>query len=216
MAAFSTIILVALSDRLQFSGKNVSYEDLYKNKFGLSDGSIRVTIQRLFDRGFVQKIIKNGRTYLRLTSAGEKELTTLFDPKERERWDGKWRVALIDKEKNFEKSGFGMLQKGVYISPFPVKDMSSVIVLETKQLGFLGYREAAEEAWGLSKLKNRFEAWFSHANSFRGGMREFASLIFQYEDIVSRVPRLPCELFPQDWPEERARKKCIKLIEKYF
>ena len=99
MAAFSTIILVALSDRLQFSGKNVSYEDLYKNKFGLSDGSIRVTIQRLFDRGFVQKIIKNGRTYLRLTSAGENELTTLFDPKERERWDGKWRVALIDKEK---------------------------------------------------------------------------------------------------------------------
>lgn len=216
MASFSTIILLALSDGLTFSGKHIAYDNLYKSKFGLSDGSIRVTVRRLYDRGFLQKLIKNGRSYFPLTSAGIGHLQDLFSPQAKEKWDGKWRIILAGKEVDFGKNTVGMLQRGVYISPFPVEDTISLLFFETKQVGLLSHSEVVEKIWKISKLESQFDAWMRQANSFQGSRRALANLIFQYESVIEEVPKLPQQLFPPNWPEDKARKVCIKLIEKHL
>lgn len=221
MASFSTIFLLVLSDGFTFSGKDISYEEVYKMKFGLSNGSIRVIVNRLFDRGFIQKIIKDGKAYFRLTSAGVSHINVLFFPGNGEKWDGKWRVVL---DSSYGNNSFGMLQKRVYVSPFPFKGKPppQQLFFETRQLGTFSHKQVVEEVWKLSRLIDRFEAWIVQAKSFRSSLAsgwsryEVVRTIFQYEDLMEDMPTLPRELLPSDWPEKRAQKVFIRLIQKYL
>ncbi len=88
-------------------------------------------VWRNLKTGYIEKIIKNGSPYLRITSSGRRKIKRdfLLLVIQKKKWDGKWRLAVFDiKEKSrtlrnrFRKKlkelGFGMLQESVFISPY--------------------------------------------------------------------------------------------------
>lgn len=97
----------------------------------VSKKSARNAIQRLKDKGCLERIEKNGRILYRITEIGRSRIEKyLFD---QETWDGKWRIVMFDipeeqkKLRNalrsiLKRCRFKQFQRSVWISPFDVLD----------------------------------------------------------------------------------------------
>jgi len=131
-----------------FEISNITAREIYgwvPGRFRRSNFSRMVW--RRIKTGEIEKQIKNGEIYLRLTSAGENKIVRDFPMLnfQNKKWDGKWRVVIFDiKEMNrylrdrlrdkLKELSFGMLQKSVWITPHDIgKDMREF--LEEKKLG---------------------------------------------------------------------------------
>lgn len=94
---------------------------------------IKQELQRMKDRGWIEEAEKQGKKFFKLTKKGK--LNALYKRLDtvkvnlRERWNGKWVMALFDipesgrKERDMirralTRAGFYCLQKSVYIYPF--------------------------------------------------------------------------------------------------
>jgi len=96
-----------------------------------SSKSLKNAAYRLKKNGCLEKIEKKGKVFYKITEKGRSKIMRgLFD---KETWDGKWRVVIFDvpeERKNLRNvlrktlrlSGFKLLQKSVWISPFDVLD----------------------------------------------------------------------------------------------
>lgn len=87
-------------------------------------------IWRTLKTGYIEKIVKDEKVYLRLTAEGKEKVVRdfpLFKFQER-KWDKKWRFVLFDiaelerktrdaLRSKLKELGFGMFQQSVYISP---------------------------------------------------------------------------------------------------
>lgn len=130
-------------------------------------------VKRAFMRMRKQKLItvKNGRYVL--TAQGEYTLARegflqLIQPKPR-RWDGKWRVLAFDlpnsrtRERNtlrdiLHANGFALLQKSMWVYPYPCDDFVAMIKTKLKIRPFVLYmivdsienQERLEYAFGVS------------------------------------------------------------------
>lgn len=147
--------------------------------------------------GYIEKIVKDGEVYLRLTGEGRERIVRDFPLLEfqKKRWDKKWRIVLFDiAELNRKKRdmlraklkelGFGMLQQSVYISPNNfTKDLVEFLTAE-KLAGFVyvfeifhtqmaigNAKELAQKVWNLDSLNEQYLELIeeiSHLNSTYG------------------------------------------------
>lgn len=129
MAVMAPNALQALD---MFTGRKKKYRAYY----------IKNTIYRLKDRGIVEFKKRGGKTFLRLTEKGQRELLkyqlrekVIEKPK---RWDKKWRVVIFDiKEqlRNLRKGlrqelinlGFIRLQNSVWVYPYECEEVVAMI-----------------------------------------------------------------------------------------
>jgi len=114
-----------------FSYTASRYPDLIKCK----KETLYSTVSRLLSVGEIDRIIKNGKVYLRLTSKGFNKLKQdipLFKFF-KQKWDGYWRMVIFDIPENRKtlraslrrkliSLGLGQWQKSVYITPFPLEE----------------------------------------------------------------------------------------------
>ncbi len=105
---------------------------------------VKKTINKLKDRGFIEFKKNGGKTFVRLTEKGERELlkyrlreAVIEKPK---KWDKKWRVIMFDikeKRKNTREElrkelvnlGFKRLQDSVWIYPYECEEV--IIMLKS-------------------------------------------------------------------------------------
>lgn len=180
--SFKKDLLLLLARGLDFWNSTLSYEAqryfLYFGRWRKS--TIYSQVSKLLKVGDIEKIIKNGKPYLRLTSQGNEKLQqdipflALSDKK----WRKKWCLVVFDiPEKrvvlrNFLRRklvslGFGKWQRSVYISPYDLtqevnqflkhqKLFKYAVCLEAKRLSRGDDRLIAKKAWQLNKLEEKY------------------------------------------------------------
>lgn len=106
---------------------------------------------RALKTGYIEKVIKDGKPYFRLTSQGKKKIERDFPllSLQRKKWDKKWRIVIFDIAEAFRKRrdilrekleelGLGMLQRSVWITPYDIaQDFREFI--ENQKLGDFVY-----------------------------------------------------------------------------
>lgn len=195
---------------------------------------------RMKKAGYIEKIVKDGKTYFRLTDKGRQRIIEDIPllRYQRKPWDRFWRVAIFDipKERNkirdklrekLKELGFGMLQKSVYITPFEITDIindfleeqkldEEVMLLRMERLSGESERELATKVWKLDDLHFQYldfvQKWSSYFKKKKKFSRKKAEKWRkEYLELLYNDPGLPKELLPEDWLSQEARKIYEKL-----
>ncbi|MEK7565874.1 MAG: PaaX family transcriptional regulator C-terminal domain-containing protein [Patescibacteria group bacterium] len=201
-------------------------------------------IERRITTGEIEKVIKNDKVYLRLTSAGREKVVRDFPlvSLQNKEWDGRWRVVIFDiAEVNkyvrnrlrakLKELGFGMLQESVWITPHDVaKDFREF--LEEKKLGEMVFvmevgcilmgdeKTLVEKVWGLGELSKKYDEVVAKVDiimcdrTHKDTEGKIRRIRERYLTAVVSDPHLPKKLLPDDWVGERAR-KAIEKLKKY-
>ena len=167
-----------IKDPMQIMGK--SYEAMYgfiPNRYKRSN--FLQMVRRNLKTGNIEKVIKNGEVYLRLTVRGTKNLHRDFPILNlTKKWDKRWVIVVFDiseKSKSIRNNlrnklkslGFGMLQKSIWISPLSIKeDMREfidsiglseyVFVMEVSGFILGNPKELVRRVWNLDSLEKEF------------------------------------------------------------
>jgi len=134
--------------------------------------------------GYIEKIIKEDKPYIRLTSKGKEKIQRDFSLVrfQNKKWDKKWRVVIFDIEEKRKKQrdqlreklkelGFGMIQESVWISPYDIvvdfrefiKTIGledNVFVMEVRVLLAGDEKRLAEKIWKLDEINSAYENLF--------------------------------------------------------
>lgn len=137
-------------------------------------------LQRLLATEQIEKVVKGGEAYYKITTKGFGKMQRLFPLTKfvQKKWDGKWRVAIFDVEEKYRNKrntirtklkelSFAMLQKSVWVSPYNIeKDLLSflkennlekgVLFLTTIKISVDDEKELIEKLWGLSDLSEEY------------------------------------------------------------
>ena len=130
-------------------------------------GDVPKIIWNLKNSGAVQIFEKNNQKFIKLTKKGELKLlfekSKLNKPKE---WDGKWRLLMFDipegsrKKRNqirrlLKQAGFSILQKSVFISPYPLNREAVNFLKESGLIEFIRMMRV-DDIDDDKKLKKKF------------------------------------------------------------
>ena len=189
--SFKRDLLLLLARGLDFWDSEMSYSaQRYLLYFGKSRKStIYTNISRLLSVGDIEKIVRNGQVYLRLTSQGNKKLKQdipLLDLSQKP-WDKKWRLVAFDifeteratrkaLQRKLVSLGFGQWQRSVYISPYDLTQevnqflkyqnlFDHAVCLEAKRLSKGDDRLIAKRAWKLDKLEDKYWQFIENCDS---------------------------------------------------
>lgn len=133
-------------------------------------------VWRSVKTGDIEKVVKNNKAYLRLTTVGKKKVNRDFPLTGFSRkWNKKWVILTFDIEEKSRKLrnilrnklkniGFGMLQQSVWITPLPIaKDITEflddsnfkehVFILEISGVLLGDPKELARRVWHLDDLE---------------------------------------------------------------
>lgn len=193
---------------------------------------------RLLKTGFIEKVIKDGQPYLRLTSKAQEKLERDFPilNMQRQKWDGRWRLVIFDiseqaryirdslREK-LKELGFGQLQQSIYISPFDfVKDVDEFLeahdlkgkafILTAKHELMGDPRDLAQLVWKLDKLGEDYENLWVRMETLKDAKdkeKEIQAIKNKYLEVIKTDPCLPKDLLPFEWRGEEVRKTIGKL-----
>jgi len=186
---------------------------------------------RLYKTGFLEKVIKNDKPYLRLTNKGEKIIKRDFSyiNLQRKRWDRKWRLVIFDfpeKDKSIRDRlreellnlGFGKLQRSIYISPHDYARDLAEFLASQKILGYAYVltakhqlmgdpRDLAASVWPIKEINDKYEELLDKLE--KAEKEDFPSIQkikSNYLEIVLEDPFLPRQLLPEYWPGDKLRK----------
>lgn len=206
---------------------------------GFSSTSFSCAVWRMLRTEEIEKVVKKGEPYLRLTGVGKGRLVRDFPilKLRSKKWDGLWRIVFYDiKEKRkhirqalqwqLESLGFGRLQKSVYLSPLPIsEDLQEFIESRgLKDLVFVGVckkllagdpKKLAVRVWKLNKLYDQYNELRDDIDEFLDGESKmnFSQLYTKFEGILLDDPLLPKELLPDWWIGDKVIGMMKKLLE---
>lgn len=185
--------------------------------------------------GNIERVIKNGRPYLRLTGQGKRKIVRdfpLFSFQER-RWDGWWRMVPYDiKEiKRWQRDelrarlyqlGFRPLQKSIYLSPHPIEEEMNdflrairlegkVLVLLCRKILGVDNKELARQLWQLDRLNKKYKDLLTKIEEAKKE-GELRKIKIEYLELLRMDPFLPKTLLPKNWMGERVREKIRRVL----
>lgn len=138
-----------------------------------------LTVDRSIKTGDIEKIIKDGKAYVRLTSAGRNKMVRDFPiARLTKKWNKRWVIVVFDIEEKsrivrdrlrikLQQLGFGMLQESVWISPLAIgADFREfiesvgleehVFVMEVSDLAAGDSKALAAKIWKLDEKEQEF------------------------------------------------------------
>ena len=199
--------------------------------------NVKESVKRALRTGYIEKIFKNGRPYLRLTGKGKKKLVRDFPllSFQKKKWDRKWRLVLFDIQetsrgvrdqlrKKLKELDFAQFQQSVYITPHDLaEDMrdfleshkltDNVYIVVTKELLAGEEKALADKLWKLEKINEQYEKILEFWKEKKEELSEnklTREIKSRYLEIIAIDPCLPRELLPSDW----SRLKVEALIKK--
>ena len=156
----------------------------YENMYGFvprryARNNFLKMVGRGLKTGDIERLVKNEKVYLRLTSAGHDKVKRDFPIASlTKEWNKRWVIVIFDIEEKsrvirdslrtkLRNIGFGMLQESVWITPLPIgEDMrelidslglsANVFVMEVSHLIFGDPKELARKVWNLDKLEDEY------------------------------------------------------------
>lgn len=244
-------LLFMLSDGVAFMERKEvvnykTYKMLDWRLRGYKSVSIRGAINELIVVGMVTRITRGRQSFFQLTSLGREQLRSFF-PAMRwggARWDLSWRLLIIRRGMMRRREqrqlrilltelGFGRLERGVYVSPFPIeKDLvkraatlsalGSVRLLKTQRFLLGDDRSFATQVWQLDTIYNKYRELISlaegvlHRSKREKGLTNqledaYRKLLFDWLDLMKMDPGLPKALTSGDWPRLEAGKLMGKV-----
>lgn len=174
-------LLTFLLDQYQEISVRNLYRAFYLPGYSGKRQSLYELASRLVKVGEIEKIIKNGEIYLKLTSQGGSFFDELISLKKlsEKNWDGFWRLVIFDiseidrKTRDFirrrlKEWGFVMWQESVYISPHPLekeideflktkKLFPKVVCLKAKNIGIKNEKKFAWVVFKLGRLEKLYQ-----------------------------------------------------------
>ena len=157
----------------------------YENMYGWIPTQYKRTnfnhlVWRNLKTGYIEKIIKDGEPYFRLTSIGKNKIERDFPflAFQNKKWDRKWRVVIFDIQEELKQTrerfrsklkelGFGMLQESVFISPYDIaRDFAEFIelqgltestyLLEVSSIAVGDIKALVNRVWQLDKINDLY------------------------------------------------------------
>jgi DNA-binding transcriptional regulator PaaX len=172
--------------------------------------NLKRNIYRLLKTEEIEKVVKNGQPYLRLSNRGKKIITRDFSliALQNKPWDGYWRIIAYDIPEKYKKTryllqqelqtlGFGMMQKSIYISPHDLaEDIQEYLesnhlsdfafVSVAKRIFGKSNRALAWEVWNLEKLEEKYEEWIENSQIFRQKKIELINNLRKFKIALSK------------------------------
>ena len=193
-----------------------------------------MAVKRALKSGYIEKVLKKGRPYLRIVGRGREKLIRDFPllALQKKKWDKKWRVVIFDIEevnrnvrdvfrRKLYELGFGRLQKSVYISPFPIENEMREFI-ESLNLGKRAYllvsskfaagdeRVLAEKVWPLQKINKEYKEILEKLEKEKVDEKEKRRIRARYLEVLLSDPCLPWELLPKGWLGEEVRRRIFQ------
>ena len=195
-------------------------------------------VSRYLKIGNIEKEIKNGQAFLKLSSLGEEKIINkipIFKFRKKS-WDGKWLMVIFDiPEKNskvrkalrekLRELGFAMLQRSVWISPY---DLSSLLKEFLENIGLSGTvlvvgptkiliedeKTLASAIFSLERINREYQKLVDKWNNREGEDKEDLAkeIKSRYFEILATDPLLPEQLLPKEW----WGRKAMKLVRKWI
>lgn len=187
---------------------------------------------RLFRVGYIEKVIKNGRPYLRLANKGKKILKRDFSllRMQKKKWNRKWCLVVFDfpetdrkvRDRLREKLiylGFGKLQRSIYISPYNYAHDLAEFLSDQKILGYAFVltsrhelmgdpQDLAARVWPLEELNEAYEKILDRLEEINPqDLQTVQKIKSDYLELLLEDPFLPKQLLPPNWAGEEVRKK---------
>jgi len=162
------------------------FSDYWENIYGFvpsryKKSNLRQMVWRGIRTGNIEKVIKDGEAYLRLTSQGKEKVKRDFPffSFQNKKWDSFWRVVIFDIEEvdrsirdklrlKLKELGFGMFQKSVWITPHDIiadfqefierlslKD--KVYIMEVSEIVVGDQQQLAEQIWNLQEINKQYK-----------------------------------------------------------
>lgn len=179
------LILAGIGDLTQevkdpFHLMSRSYESMYGFvPMRYKKSNFLQTVLRNLKTHDIEKVLKDGMVYLRLTSIGKTKVYRDFPILSLTRsWNKHWVIVVFDIEEKtkvirnrfrdkLKSLGFGMLQKSIWISPLDIgEDMREVIhsiglsknayVMQVSGFIFGNPKELVRKVWHLEKLEEDY------------------------------------------------------------
>lgn len=220
------LLLAAAMDEAVDWEKTLTSPYLQLKFSSYKDNYFQQTVRTMLRTGEIERIVKKGEAFFRITSQGKIKLVreTPLAKRIGRKWDGKWRMVIFDipeisrskrdgLRRKLKELGFAQWQKSVYITPFDVaQDLAEylgninlseyAIALEAKKIFIGDEKEMANKLWYLDNLNLRYQEFIEEFQD----KKDKRGLEEEYLFILESDPCLPKELLPQPWWGERAKK----------
>ena len=235
LASLTDVILVFL---------NFGYEMLTDPRFGRSLpytlGKMDMRMQKI-NYFTIKRAVSYARQKgwikedLEVTEEGQKRLKNIFpeDPTP-SHWDGNWYLVNFDipeklrrkrdiLRENLISLGFGKLQNSIWICPYNflgdiekiVKDLDLtpyVILAISNRVGQEASKILAERIWKISEVQREYQKFIIDFENKENLLPW--EVFFRYHAILKMDPRLPKELYPDNWLGEEAYQLYLKIVKK--
>jgi len=237
-------ILLLLADVFDFFDELKDPGGLMSNYFQIVYGwvpyryrklNLRKRIDSMLRVGYIEKIVKDGQPYLRITSQGKKRLERDFPllGLRRKKWKGigtlvSFDIKEVDRSTRVKfrhlllNAGAGQLQRSVYLFAYnlevEVKELVEYLGLEKNVevlpvfLGSIKDKEKfARRVWKVDDLEEAYEeiiAKFERLKKLEGKERErmVKEIRCDFLDTIVLDPFLPKAFLPEDWAGDRVLK----------
>lgn len=192
----------------------------------ITSKSVKRTCNQLKHQGYITYV--RGKTKkAKLTKTGFKRIKNVLPQYKTERpWDNKLYTITYDVPENrrqnrdllrevLKRSGCGLLQQSVWITPYNPQEMleaavrdykivGDIIVSDTGKEGNIGktnFKELISRVYDLKKINDRYAEFIKKCHNKR---RTREQLVFKFLSIAGDDPQLPYELLPKDWLGDEA------------
>ena len=161
-----------------------SYQQMYFWLSQVPSQSVRGAIADLRKKGAISIFHKQGLAQIRATVAGKESFLARFPTFQRfgEDWDEQWRIVILYQVRErgshassvyrklrdlLDQHGFAQLERGVYVSPWPIPHHMNevlrsthlnghVLAFATRELQYGDARELASRLWNLEKTSKDY------------------------------------------------------------
>lgn len=172
------------------------------------------TVSRLLSVGDIERVLKDGKPFYRLTSKGSKRLkesVSLLKLASKS-WDRCWRMVIFDikEEKKFLREalrdkllslGFGMWQRSVYITPHDIEQeinqylqakklFPSCVCLVARRSDLGDDRALANRVWRLEELNQEYEEFIWDCQELTKKIKEGKAKQGEWAQLWQRLKEL--------------------------
>ena len=197
----------------------------YLYKSGFRKRYFEETLNKLIKEGFFEKRTVGNR---KIFICGKEEIRRFYNenPKvflAKEKWDGIFRAVAFDipererkkrvlLRKKLKYLGFGLLQRSIWISPYPLladlkeyfkkNNLSSYcLFLKSYPVEPKEIKDFVKMVWEIDKINLAYKKFIEKWQKQKG---EIKGLSEDYFSIFGSDPFLPASLLPNDWLGEEA------------
>lgn len=198
-------------------------------------------VERNLKTGEIEKVIKKGEVYLRLTTSGKERIKRDFPiiSLQNQKWDRRWRIVIFDIAEVSRKTrdllrlklkelGFGMLQESVWLTPYDfLLDFREflnenglndfVYSMEISHLLAGDPLNLVKKVWKLDELNKEYEEFLEKVKTLKLAYVKHNDRVKEYQaKMIDKVIKKPEKKHEKGIFERKIEQMFRNLKEEYL